>query len=44
MALLVFYNSGYATQQWMQEQEDNLNYVAVTRAMQELVLMDIPKS
>jgi superfamily I DNA/RNA helicase len=33
----VFMPSPYARQQWQAEQEDNLCYVSVTRAMQELV-------
>lgn len=38
----VFMPSGYAKQDWELEQEDNLIYVAVTRAMQELIEVQYP--
>lgn len=38
----VFMPSGYAKQDWELEQEDNLIYVAVTRAMQELIEVKYP--
>lgn len=40
-----FIPSPYATLDWMQEQEQNLRYVAVTRAMEKLVYVEeVPKA